>query len=179
MGALWEPSRAVLGFWVMAAGDGAVMEIEGRPGNLISLAAPSGPLATHPFLHGVSRDPKHEHALREILLKSSSFHDFCERVVAAGYDLLNSTTELFEIEGAARRIQLNDVRVGALFEGIGAPSTLTSQPSDDAPTLGPAVITAYDTAHAAALLHAGAAGGSFAAVLDRLQQAGFSISPVS
>lgn len=168
--------REVLGFWIFAPGDGAVMEIEGRPGNLISLAAPAGPMATHPWLHGVSRAPAHEHALRQLVLASASFREFCERLVGAGYDLVGNGGELFDIEGGARRISMDGAVVGALFEGVGHPSTLGWQPADGELLSGPAVVTAYDEGHAEALLHAGRPADSFAQVLDRLERAGFAVA---
>ena len=170
------PPREVLGFWIFAPGEGAVMEIEGRPGNLISMAAPSGPLATHPWLHGVSRDPTHEHALRQLVLASSDFRDFCLRLVGAGYDLLGSGGELFDIEGGARRILMEGEVVGALFEGVGHPSTLGWQPADGELIGGPAVVTAYHDGHAESLLHAGRPAESFGQVVERLERAGFTLA---
>lgn len=170
------PPREVLGFWIFAPHDGAVMEIEGRPGNLISMAAPSGPLATHPWLHGVSRDPAHEHRLRQLVLASSDFHDFCLRLIGAGYDLLGNGGELFDIEGGARRILMEGAVVGVLFEGVGHPSTLSWQPVDGELIGGPAVVTAYDEGHAEALLHAGRPAESYGQVVERLERAGFTLA---
>lgn len=171
----WAPPRAVRGFWVFAAGGGAVMDIEARPGNLISVAAPSGPLATHPWLHAISRNPMHEHALRQILLASADFDDFTARLVAAGYDLLGNGAELFDIEGGARRIQRGATVVGALFEGIGHPSTLRWQPEDGALLEGPAVVTAYVDAHAEALLGAVRGAASFDDAVSKLALADYSV----
>lgn len=169
-------TRAVRGFWIFASGEGAVMEIEDRPGNLISMAAPSGPLATHPWLHGVSRDPTHEHALRQLVLASADFGDFCHRLIGAGYDLLGSGGELYEIDGPARRIQRGAAVVGALFVGIGPPSTLSWQPPDGELLSGPVAITAYDEGLAEALFASNLDASSVEEVVSRLQRVGFSVA---
>lgn len=173
----WAPPRAVRGFFVFAGGhDGrCVLEIDDRPGHLLSVAAPSGPPAEHPWLHGVSRDPAHEHALRQLVGASDGFLDFCRRLVAAGYDLLGNGGELFEIEGGPRRIERDGEVVGVLFEGVGHPSTLTWQPELGELLAGPTVVTAYREGDAEGLLAAARDADSVAQVVERLASAGYRV----
>lgn len=168
-------ARDVRGFFVFSGGR-AVMEIEDRSGNLISMAAPSGPLATHPWLHAISRDPTHEHRLRGMVAESADFDDFCGRLVAGGYDLLNNASELFDIESGPHRVSRAGAVVGALFSGAGQFSTLAWQPEDGQLVFGQAVLTVYDREQAVTLFEALDAGGTYDEIAARITRAGFTIA---
>lgn len=167
-------ARETRGYFVFS-GERCVMEVEGRPGHLISMAAPSGPLATHPWLHAVSRDPAHEHRLRGLVLDSSNFEEFCDRLVAAGYDLLSNGGELFDIESGPRRISIEGAPVGAIFRGAGQFSTLSWQPEDGFHLFSSAVVTSYDNAHSVPLYEALDAGGTYEEIEARLGRLGYAL----
>jgi len=168
-------ARDIRGFFVFS-GKRCVMEIEDRPGNLISVAAPSGPLATHPWLHAISRDPTHEHRLRGLVAESADFDAFCDRLVAGGYDLLNNAGELFDIESGPHRVTRAGIVVGALFAGAGQFSTLLWQPEDGQLVSAHAVLTVYDRDHAVGLFEALDAGGTYEEIAARIVRAGFAIA---
>ncbi|MDQ6711495.1 MAG: hypothetical protein M3Z11_13215 [Candidatus Dormibacteraeota bacterium] len=76
-------------FTVYTESDKKVLEVSDQPGPLVSVSAPpprpgQAP-ATHPFLSASAYDPFTDGALRNILLKSSSFDDFLEKLRDAGY----------------------------------------------------------------------------------------------
>jgi hypothetical protein len=74
---------------VYSKADKKVLEVSDQPGPLVSVSAPpprpGQAAATHPFLSASAYDPFTEGALRQILLKSTSFDDFLERLREAGY----------------------------------------------------------------------------------------------
>lgn len=129
------------------AGRDPVLSVEGRPGRLHSMAAlPEGAVAPeHTFVHGVSLNPQHEHALRQLLLASSDFDDFLDRLVAAGYDVAaNNGESPFHLGKPVRLRRATDNHLGgALWPSEGQLSTLRWQPEAGAEHYSAALATAY------------------------------------
>lgn len=161
-----SPGRAERGFWIFAGKD-CVMAIENRPGQLISVAAPGpGGFVEHPWLHGVSRGMEHEHKLRQILLSSSDFDDFVNRLLIAGYDLANDGAEVYDITSAPQRFRRDGKLVGAFWGHPGPVATLWWEPAD-APPLH-TLVTCYERASAPAILNALAASKDTLSFIEAL-----------
>ncbi len=74
--------------WTVWDGALMVLTIVGRPGPLISMAAPPpGPAAfrNHPFLSASSSSPRHEDRLHRLLAASRSVGEFLDQLRAAGF----------------------------------------------------------------------------------------------
>ena len=73
-----------------------VMTVTGRPGHVISAAAPPpGPaeLSTHPFLSATSSSPLHEDPIARILAASASLEAFLAGLRAAGFEVREAPPE--------------------------------------------------------------------------------------
>lgn len=171
------PGRAVRAFHICYQ-DMVVLETEGRAGRLHSMAGlpEGGTSPEHPFLHGVSRDPMHEHSLRQILLASADYDAFLAACVEAGYNVLSAHTDAFDVFDEPVRVRRDGRPVGAAWPIEGQFSCLWWQPEGDAETFSAAQVTAYDRDDAEALYAAAAAAASMEELGELLTARGYQLT---
>lgn|GEM_PF-2391246 len=166
---------AVATYHVCADGR-CVLQVEVRPGTLHSTAAPppGWKPPAHPFIHGVSIDPLHEHTLGQLLRQSDSAAGYLRRVVDAGYDLVDGAVDRWDLEGGHRRLydKATDELLGVVFPTAGPLVALGEQRQDDPPSFGHACGCAYVERALPILASALAETKRFEELLTRLRAAG-------
>jgi hypothetical protein len=145
------------------------------PGEPVDAELPAG---VHPFIDAQAYDPVSEDRLRRLLGESSSFDDYLERLVGAGFDIA-SCRPLEGLDYALPdgvRLTSEAEVAGACWPVPGQFTTLEHQPADGEQVFDVATATAYRPASGGPLLEALRAAGSFEDLLERLRAAGFSVS---
>ena len=132
------------------------------------------PQGVHPFIDAQAYDPVSEDRLRRLLLDSSGFDDYLERLIGAGFDIASCRP----LEGLdyelpdAVRLSAGDDLAGVCWPAPGQFTTLERQPAEDELGFDVATATAYRSASGPPVLEALQAAGSFADLLERLRAAG-------
>jgi hypothetical protein len=181
MTAAFPASRPVRRYEVVR-GAALALAVEGRPGRLYSVARlPEGAVApAHPWLDGVSHDPRFEHALRQELLVSADFDDFLERLIRADFDV--AADDGMQVGFATLRLRKAPLRlhadgkasaVAALWPGPGQLSTLAWQPSPGAFVYPHALVTVYRPEALTQCWRALEATSTFQALLSALATCGY------
>jgi len=137
---------------------------------------PEPPPGVHPFIDAQAYDPVSEDRLRRLLDESSSFDDYLERLLGAGFDIASCRPSEgldYELPGTVRLTAAGEL-AGACWPVPGQFTTLARQPAEDELGFDVATATAYRAACGAPMLEALQAARSFEDLLERLGAAGLS-----
>ena len=141
------------------------------PGEPVTIPRPPG---GHPFLDAQAYDPVSEDRLRRLLLESSSFDEYLERLIGAGFDIASCRPLEgldYELPGGVRLTRDGEL-AGVCWPAPGQFTTLERQPAQDELGFDVATATAYRPEAGPPMLEALRAASSFEDLLERLRAAG-------
>ncbi|WP_013323871.1 hypothetical protein [Gloeothece verrucosa] len=172
------PKRDIRTFYIYKNGV-LTLALEDRPGTLHSMASPPPTGApTHPFIHGSAYDAKSEDEMGTLLRKSTSFDNYINLLIEAGYDVVSrENTFQLKLEGGFR---LEDEKglVGALWNYPGQFTCIGWQPASGQLDFDYVTLTVYRQDRARELLNQLQSNQTFEALKNHLESLGFKLIPI-